>query len=141
MYNSFDNNLAELAYLIERISIVTKEFLNHLNKKDDTFTLISKIYKSTQSINYEFIKLCYNIRSDENLSINLSGINSITIPVNRIKNINEFKNFINCSNNTLREPVKFICQSANNYSRKLSNEFIYYTNLIDDLNKKIADDI
>lgn len=140
MYNFFDKNLTEFTFLIERMSIVTKDFLNHLTKKDDTFTLISKIYKSTQSINYEFIKLCYNIRSDENLSINLSGINSIDIPVDKVKNIHEFKSFIDSSTESLKNPLSFICESSKDYSLKLKQEIINYTKLINDL-KKIADDI
>lgn len=142
MYNSFGKSLTEFAYFIERISIVTKEFLNRLNNSDEFYNLIYKIYKSTQSINYEFIKLCYNVRADENLTINLSEIDNISIPVTKIKTINEFKAFINDSNKALKKPLYFICESTKKYSLVLNKEIDSYINLINDLNlKKTADDL
>lgn len=133
MYSSFNKSLTEINYLIERISIITKEFLNKLNKNNISFNLLKQIYKSTQAINYEFTKLCYCINSDKTINLNISDTKNINIPFENIKTISEYKNFTNNSINTLKDSLNFIYKSSGKYSTLLNKEIDNFESLIDTL--------
>lgn len=136
MYNSFNNSLSEFTYLIERISIVTKEFLNKLDKSDGLYYLIREIYKSTQCINYEFTKLCYSIKSDKSIKIDIPGIKNISIPTDNIKSIPEYIHFIETSTINLKDSYKIINLSSQKYCKELNTELCKFRDLINELNTK-----
>ncbi|SFU51469.1 hypothetical protein SAMN04487886_104511 [Clostridium sp. DSM 8431] len=139
MSKFLNDSLTEFTYLMERISIVTKEFSNKLDKDDDLYCLIHEIYKSTQSINYEFVKLCYNIRSDNTIKIDIPGINNINIPIEKIKDISEYINFIKDSCINLKDSYKIINLSSKKYCKDLNNELSKFRALINELDlKKIS---
>ena len=134
MYSSFDKNMNEFTYSIERISMITKEFLNKLNSNDKLYNLILEIYKSSQSINHEFTKLHYKIKLCKIPDINMPNVKIINMPVENIKTITEYTTFINNSYNNLKDFLDYTCKSFSEYSSLLKKELSTFKLLINNLN-------